>query len=87
MGAFLPPASPAKLSSSVTAEQEDWMKKRVKKLVLAKETVRDLAALEGVHGGDDTTFGPPPAPTETCTCITFCCASRVYNCFYVPPTN
>jgi hypothetical protein len=38
---------------SVTTEQEDEMKKKVKKLVLAKETVGRLEnGIENVEGGD-----------------------------------
>ncbi|MEP7013751.1 MAG: hypothetical protein ABJC13_25805 [Acidobacteriota bacterium] len=66
------------------------MKKKLKKLVLAKETIRAFAApwLTGINGdfGDLT----DPAATEgatcdTCTCMTFCCASRIRNCFSPPP--
>jgi hypothetical protein len=42
------------------------MKKKVKKLELSKETVRNLEGLQGVHGGTYETFG---------------CISRINNCF------
>jgi hypothetical protein len=62
------------------------MKKRVKKLVLTKETVKTLNPDDQgqVIGGSDTA-------TDNCTytcgpsCIT-CAASRLYRCFS-PPTG
>ena len=55
-------------------------KKLTKKLTLSKETLRVLEAPEfaNARGGTDA----PPAPTDfSCSCPTFCCASRIYNCF------
>lgn len=56
-------------------------KKLTRKLTLSRETLRVLGAPEfaNVRGGTDD---PPPTPTEfSCSCPTFCCASRIYNCF------
>jgi hypothetical protein len=57
------------------------MKKKLKTLVLSKETIRTFGApgLAGVNGGD-TTF------TATYSCFTVCCPSRIQECIS-PPTG
>jgi len=54
-------------------------KKKMKKLVLAKETLRPLETLAHARGGTDN-------PTDTCTwpsdgCFTSACESRIQACF------
>jgi hypothetical protein len=63
-------------------------KKQTKKLVLAKETVRNLeGARLGLAGGVSLESCPCPTAVTQCSCaITACCASQFRPCF-PPPTG
>jgi hypothetical protein len=64
------------------------MKKRAKKLVLAKETVRNLeGARLGIAGGVSLESCPCATVFTECSCgVTVCCASKATPCF-PPPTG
>jgi hypothetical protein len=56
------------------------MKKRVKKLVLAKETVRTLEVRK-VRGGDEFSASPSDCLSACCPFTGGCPPSRAWNCF------
>lgn len=63
------------------------MKKQVKKLALAKETLRNLGEVGlGVVGAASNL--PCPTDATLCSCaFSQCCESRLMHCISPPPGN
>jgi hypothetical protein len=62
-------------------------KKAVKKLVLAKETVRNLGEMGLGYAAAGSNL-PCPTDATMCSCaFSQCCESKLMHCFSPPPGN